>query len=514
MTRESNLPPPYPSPGVPGEGNTGGIPTRLRLLEAVAKHARLMPHAAAVCAVGSRLGYSWTELNDRIASVAAGLRQALGHGGTVLLCHPNDPDFIAAFLGTLAAGNAVFPVSADAVGPELQSAAQRAGAVGTIVSGPIAESLKSQFRSAEPFPEVGADAVLLGKPLWEAKSSAGPALLLQSSGTTSRPKLVRREGESLDAVASAMVKACGFGPSDHVLAAVPLCHSYGLEHGLLAPMLAGSCVHICRRFDLPAVLGELKTGGITMLPGVPFMFDLLAHADGPFPSLRKAYSAGGPLPESTFRRFQERFGIRLGQVYGATEIGSVTFNDPDGPGFVPQSVGKPMEGVSVRIVDADEPKINGPLAAGIEGQVAIAAASMFSGYIDEPTDSLIDAHYLTGDLGILDANGALTITGRLKLLIDVGGRKVNPAEVEEVLRQFPGVGACVVIPMRLSETVCRLKAIVTPAAHGIAISSEAIRSFLRERLSAYKVPRVIEVRESLPTSASGKVLRRMVETSG
>jgi acyl-CoA synthetase (AMP-forming)/AMP-acid ligase II len=486
----------------------------LRLLHALQDHARVRSNAPAAVGVGTtENALSWAQLNDRVTTLATTLRQHLPPDATVLLCYPNRPEFIAAFLGVLAAGTTVFPISADSAGPELKSAAERSAAAAAIVLPETANHLQPLFRESCSLPELGAGALLLSGPHWCASSSKGPALLLQSSGTTSRPKIVRRDGESLDAVSWAMVKACGFTAADHVLASVPLCHSYGLEHGLLAPIAAGSCVHVCRKFDLPLVLHELREGGITVLPGVPFMFDMLSHSQGPFPSLRKAYSAGGPLPGGTYEAFLQTSGVRLGQVYGATEIGSVTFNDPMGAHFVPGGVGLPLDGVSIRILDADEPQIDQPLPVGEEGQVAIAAASMLSGYIDDASAPPMDGYYLTGDLGALDASGALTITGRLKLLIDVGGRKVNPTEVEDVLRQYPGVGACVVLPMRLSETVCRLKAILTPARPDLALAAQDLRQFARERLSAYKVPRVFEVRPSLPTSPSGKVLRRLVEAS-
>lgn len=361
-------------------------------------------------------------------------------------------------------------------------------------------------------PELANDAFLLSSPNWPTTTNSGPALLLQSSGTTDEPKIVRRDERALDAVTAAIVRACGFTPDDRVLAAVPLCHSYGLEHGILAPLAAGSCVHVSDAFDLSVVLPELRRG-ITLLPGVPFMFEMLCRAaDGTFPGLRRVYSAGGPLPRQTFDLFHRKFGLRIGQVYGATEVGSVTFNDPDGPNFDPTSVGKPMDGVSIRILDAEDPRVDRPLPPGMEGQVAIAAPSMLSGYVGESAP-LGDGHFLTGDLGVLGDDGALTVTGRLKLLIDVGGRKVNPAEVESVLLRHPQVGQCVVVPMRVGETVYRLRAIVTPAQVDAELSPQDLRRFARERLSAYKVPRVFEVRTSLPTSPAGKVLRRLAETS-
>src|SRR5262249_51724411 len=155
--------------------------------------------------------------------------------------------------------------------------------------------------------------------------------------------------------------------------------------------------------------------------------------------------------------------------------GSVTYNDANVDPFDPAAVGRPMDGVSIRILgDANE------------GEVAVRAGSMFDGYVDsDEPDPLLDGFFLTGDLGRVDASGALTITGRLKFLIDVGGRKVNPMEVEDVLRQHPGVDAAVVLPMQMSETVFRLKAIVTPRPN-VAIASDVLRNFAKERLSAYK----------------------------
>jgi acyl-CoA synthetase (AMP-forming)/AMP-acid ligase II len=327
-------------------------------------------------------------------------------------------------------------------------------------------------------------------------------MLLQSSGTTGLPKIVFRSAASLDAVAAAMCEAIGFTRDDRVLLCLPLCHSYGVEHGLLAPVYAGSCVHLCEGFDLGPVLAQLGGGGVTVVPGVPFLDESLARLDGlgPLPTLRRAYSAGGPLPRQVYEAFRDRFGVHVSQLYGATEIGSVTYGDPLLEGFDPASVGRPMRGVSVRILDAAE---------GGEGQVAVKSDSMLSHYVGDDADPTADGYFLTGDLGRLDAHGNLTVTGRTKLLIDVGGRKVNPLEVEAVLCQHPLVERCVVVPVPVSETVSRLKAVVV-ARRDAELAPEALRQFARERLVAYKVPRIIEIRSSLPMSKTGKVLRHLV----
>jgi acyl-CoA synthetase (AMP-forming)/AMP-acid ligase II len=486
----------------------------LRLLDDLTHHAVTRPDAVAALSVGSPARFlTYQDLHRRVTDLAAILRARVQDNSVVLLCGTNRPSYVTSFLGVLAAGNTVFPLSGDLTESELVLAARRSGAAAAIVTHSQTHPLRSQFRAGVQLDdEDGMELVI--EPTWDAVERAGAALLLQSSGTTAEPKIARRDGRSLDAVSHAMVKACHFGPDDHVLAAVPLCHSYGLEHGLLAPISAGSCIHVCEKFEPASVMVELRERGITLLPGVPFMFDMLARAQGAaFPTLRRAYSAGGPLPRATFDAFLAKSGLRIGQVYGATEIGSVTFNDPDSTSFDPSGVGVAMEGVDLRILDPTVPRLDQPLRDGTEGQVAVLARSMMSGYIDGQSAPLLNGYYLTGDLGVLNERGSLTITGRLKLLIDVGGRKVNPAEVEGVLRQHPGVASCVVVPLRLSETVCRVKAIVTPADPGAHLSAGDLRAFARQRLSGYKVPRVIEIRDDLPVSPAGKVLRTRVETS-
>jgi len=335
-------------------------------------------------------------------------------------------------------------------------------------------------------------------------------LLLCSSGTTSRPKIVIRDAASLDAVASATCNAVGYSSIDRVLAIVPLCHSYGLEHGLLAPLWAGSAVHLCIGLDLGVVMWELSSAGITLIPSVPSVYEMICQSGGgeKLTKLRKAIAAGAPLPANVAETFATKFGVRIGQLYGATEIGSVAYADPDKSNFDARSVGLPFEGVRVRIVDSvTQMELN----SGVEGEVWIAAPSMFRGYLHESSPSTIDGFFPTGDLGRVDEFGNLTISGRIKLLIEVGGQKVNVLELEALLARHPSVLEAVVVAMKVSETVSRLKAVVTPADVTRPPIAEELRDYLRQRVAAYKVPRVIEVRETLPRSPAGKVLRRMLE---
>jgi long-chain acyl-CoA synthetase len=262
--------------------------------------------------------------------------------------------------------------------------------------------------------------------------------------------------------------------------------------------------------DLGVVVSQLLEGGITLFPSVPSVYDMMCRVGEGRRSatLRKAYAAGAPLPASVYAAFEAKYGVRIGQLYGATEIGSVSFADPDGPNFEPRGVGRPFRGVDVRVID---PATREARAAEEEGEVLVSAPSMLREYLNETTPAADVGYFSTGDLGRVDAHGNLFITGRLKLLVDIGGQKVNVLEVEELLARHPAVGEAAVVAVKVSETVSRLKAVVTARDVARPPAPEELRRFLRERLSAYKVPREIEVRPALPRSASGKVLRRLLE---
>ena len=485
----------------------------LHVLQELEKHAHAMPASVAVRSVvghGPNI-VTHGQLHEQVVALAQSLKQCAEVGSTVLLCCPNQPRYIAAFLSALASRRIIFPVAPESAAPEVDAVARISLPAAAVTDQHHVPLLSALFEQSTPLHD---GLVLLFHPVSTPATRDGPALLLQSSGTTAAPKIVHRDAASLDAVTTNMVNACGFTSTDRLLATVPLCHSYGLEHGILAPIAAGSCVHLCEKFDLPLAMQELRQRGITVFPGVPFMFEMICRAAAErFPALRLAYSAGGPLPSAVADEFLQRFDLRIGQVYGATEIGSVTFNDPLNANFNPGSVGLPMTGVQVVILDPDNPRIDQPSPPGTEGCIAIKAPSMFRGYLDAPNDLLNGGFFLTGDLGFVEPDGSLRITGRLKLLIDIGGRKVNPLEVEAVLSHHPDVGSSVVLPLRLSDSVQRLKAIVTPARPDVQIQIQDLRRFARERLSAYKVPRVFEVRAQLPLSAAGKIQRRLVEAS-
>jgi acyl-CoA synthetase (AMP-forming)/AMP-acid ligase II len=481
----------------------------MQLLEALARHGRDVPGKIAVREVGGEgRGLRYAELQERAERLAEGFRRSLPRGAVVMLCCGNVIEFPIALCGVLLAGCSVFPFSPDAARPELVRAAETSGAAAIIGVERVLEILRERVPVRIPIDSLEDPAEGFAKV--DAPAGGGAALLLQTSGTTGRPGVVRRSSRSVDAVGRNMVEAIDFAGTDVVLSTVPLCHSYGVEHGLLAPLLAGSTVNLCSTFNLAMVIEQLQSAGVTVFPGVPSIFEMIGRlvpSGASFPTLRLAYSAGSVLPMPVSEMVQRRFNLRIGQVYGATEIGSVTFNDPHGRDFDPGSAGMPMRDVEIRTVTPG----GAAALAGSEAQVEVSAPSMFDGYIGGDGSEISGGFFSTGDVGRLSASGKLTITGRMKLLIDVGGLKVNPTEVEQLLLEHPAVAECVVISVPLTETVNRLKALIIPRYEQQPPAAEELARFARARLTAYKVPRVFEMRENFPRTPTGKVLRHLIE---
>jgi long-chain acyl-CoA synthetase len=419
---------------------------------------------------------------------------------------PNRWELLAALLGGLWADASVLPVA-----PELRSSALVKIARELSVTILIGESAARDALASEVSDFIPIDSLATDRDCPEVTSPGGfGSILLQSSGTTGLPKFVRRRAPALGAMGENCRQDIAVGENDTMLLAIPLHHSYGIDQGLLTAVMSGCSVELHERFEPARVRAALASRPITMFPGVPVIFDALTRSASEMasaPSLRRAFSAGSPLPRHISDRFQEVYGQAIGQIYGATEFGAITFNDPDANGFDPQMVGRPLPGVQLRIVDPIDPRPDHPLPPGSEGQVAVAASSMFSEYIGAPGAPLEGGFFLTGDLGSIDETGTLCLTGRLSLLVDIGGLKVNPLEVESILMHHSAVREAVVLPIAYSDTASRLKAIVVPEP-GHEISAEELTHFAREHLIHYKVPRSIEIRTSVPRSSTGKILRQ------
>lgn len=480
-----------------------------QISEAINKQADHGPQRVAIHLDGRVIRYG--ALPGLVHACAAELAQKLpapSDTQPVALVGGSTPELVIHLFALWQLGYGVLPQSDRLPEAERKRVADQAGAMAWVAADQdnVASSDTSSSDTSER------------KPI-----AMGGWLTLPSSGTTGQPKIVRRDSEAVDAVAFQVEQSVGYRSDDIVFAAVPLTHAYGLEAGLLAPLLAGSRIELENLFS-PGALGQrLTQTGATIFPSVPAMIDMLVHMHTgddktPFPGLRKLLCAGAPLPAQLWQQCADTLGHKPANYYGATEMGSVCLADPDEPGHDAGWLGRPMPGVSMRIVDLNTRQ---PVAAGVTGEIAVHAPSLMTGYLDaegslESHDAftVIDGkpYFLTGDLGTCAPDGHFRFIARQKLLIEVGANKVNPMEVEAILRMHPGVREALVTGEQLNQTVCRLNAAVEPCDEEQPPTAAELRAHCRHHLAAWKIPRSFRM-QPLARTALGKVIRAKQEVS-
>jgi acyl-CoA synthetase (AMP-forming)/AMP-acid ligase II len=338
------------------------------------------------------------------------------------------------------------------------------------------------------------------------------AALVFSSGTTGLPKAVRHTHGSLEVAAVHWISALGLGPEDRMQVATPPFHILGLLN-LLAAGIAGSAVRLHARFDLDTVLRSIETDRITLEMAVAPI--ALALADHPelerydLSSLRYIMWGATPVTESVARRVTERTGVRFLPAYGASELPVITANPVRRPeSWRLDSVGLPLHGVELRIVDLDTGDELGP---GDEGEIQVRSRSVMAGYLPETAndEAFSDGWYRTGDVGRVEPEGWLHITDRVKEMIKVKGFQVAPAELEAVLHGHAGVADCAVFGVPHPATGEAVVAAVTLHA-GSRATAEELRALVADRLASYKQLAAVHLVDEIPRLPSGKVLRRVL----
>jgi long-chain acyl-CoA synthetase len=359
------------------------------------------------------------------------------------------------------------------------------------------------------------DALVAGDwpgPQLAERSPADPAVIIYTSGTTGTPKGAVLSHISLYMNADIPGRLFEFTADDTVLVALPLFHVFGLSSVMNTCVLLGGTMSLVPRFEPRAVLELMQRDRVSVFMGVPTMFiGLLQAADSAdydLASLRVAVSGGAPIPAEVIDSFERRFGVPILEGYGLSESSSAaTFNISATERKV-YSAGKPIWGTSVQIWDD-----NGqPLSAGSGqvGEIVLRGANIMIGYHNQPeatAKAFAGGWFHTGDLGYLDEDGFLFIVDRIKDLIIRGGYNVYPREVEEVLYAHPAVAEAAVVGVpdpRLGEEVRAIVA-VKP---GQSVTEAELIAFVKERAAAYKYPRTIEFRDSLPKNATGKILKK------
>lgn len=500
-------------------------------------------------------------LGEEVARAAEGLRRlGVGPGDRVALILPNCPAHVVAFYAVQRLGAIVVEHNPRYTAPELRHLFEvhhaRVAIVWDAVADTIAEfpsdilpehvvtvrmlddmpwRMRAMLRL--PLPKARtARAALTARPTardlvpWAkvvgrrrlSRRHARPGLddiaaLQFTSGTTGRPKaavLTHRNLRSNAAQSEAWVP--GLRPGDEVFYAVlPLFHAYGLTLCLTTAISIGARIVLFPTFDVGLTLTAMRRTPPTFLPAVPPIYDALARATAEagidLSSLRNAISGAMSLPDATVERWERATGGVLVEGYGMTESSPISIGNPMGPLRRPGTVGVPFPSTEIRIVDPDDPTRD--RAAGEPGELLVRGPQVFAGYWNQPDETartLLQGGWLrTGDIVTADADGFVTVVDRLKELIITGGFNISPSEVENALLLDPDVVDAAVVGIPRPDGGEAVTAAVV-LREGAELDADRLRAHARGHLTGYKVPRSIEVFESLPRSLVGKVVRREV----
>jgi long-chain acyl-CoA synthetase len=480
---------------------------------------------------GLRKGDSFTsypEIAEKAGRIATGLiDRGIVRGTSVGILMVNGPDLLILAYAIFAAGGVAVPLNALAPRAELAMTAGKAHIRAVIASAPYAETaanLIADLGGAGRYPlfvsgGTGRDAVSeLERYALGTLPKLGPddpALYMFSSGSTGIPKVVPHTHGELDLDGRRTRDLGHTLPTDVQINMMPGSHAMGFLSAMYLAVQNATTVYWSDPQPFMLSKGRfaqaIADNGVTMLMGVPFMFDALAGIkdEVDFSRLRFVQSAAIALREETYRNFKARFGLEITQGYGSTECLAIAVNYGDDPEATWDSVGRPVKGLELWIEAVDSPF--GPDF----GEVVVSAPWVTKGYLDAAetnTSTIRNGRFYTGDLGGLGPNGQLYIKGRTKLLIEVAGHKVDPFEVEEILLSHPAVAEVAVVGVPDARTrEQRLKAVVVRKDE---TTPEALIRYCRERLSSEKVPGIVEFRDELPKSAAGKVLRgKLMETA-
>jgi long-chain acyl-CoA synthetase len=465
---------------------------------------------------------TYTELDERSARVA-GLLAARGvrPGDRVGLMLPNIAEFPVLYYGVLRAGAVVVPMNPLLKAREVEYYLGDSGARLLFAwHAAVEEAAKGAEAAGASLVGVAAgqlDRLLGGHAAAAAvtgRADDDTAVILYTSGTTGRPKGAELTHANLARNAAvAATTLFHLEPEDVVMGCLPLFHSFGQTCGLNAAVSSGACLTLLPRFDPGKALEVIQRDRVTVLEGVPTMYvALLNHprrADCDTSSLRVCVSGGAALPVEVLRGFEDAFGCIILEGYGLSETSPVaSFNHPDRQ-RKPGSIGTPIEGVELRLVDPSGEDV----PAGEVGEIAIRGHNLMKGYWrrEQATrEAIPDGWLRTGDLARQDADGYFFIVDRKKDLIIRGGYNVYPREIEEVLYEHPAVAevAVVGIPHPTHGEEVGAAVVLKP---GAKVTPAELQAFCKERVAAYKYPRHVWLEAALPKTATGKLLRRQVQ---
>jgi long-chain acyl-CoA synthetase len=472
-----------------------------------------------VCETGTGRCLTYRRLEAVVQAQARRLADAgVEPGDRIALRLPTSVDYVVAFFGALRAGAVVVPLSPQTPGPELDKLLGHSGAK-VVVTRDADAALPDGVSGLTP--ETDPDGVVEFVDV--GRGGEDIAVVSYTSGTTGPPRGVMLSHRALLANLAQISGVEGvFEQDDRVLITIPLFHVYGLGPGLLQAIAVGATAILSERFEAQRTLDDCAEYRVTTITGVPTMYTEFAAFGADelrrgLATVRRMTSGAAPLHPKVLTAIREATGIDVYEGYGLTECAPVVTSTLVTGYPKPGSVGRPLPGVELRLVDSDGADQAVPLdpddvddvfeADGETGLVSIRGANLFSGYWPDgghgPDE---EGWFRTGDVGYLDVDGDLHLVDRANDLIIVNGFNVFPREVEEVIGQLPEVAEAAVVGVVDERSGEAVKAFVVPAA-GAALSEQQVVDHCAAHLAGYKVPHAVEFAESLPHSATGKLRR-------
>ncbi|HET9164079.1 MAG TPA: long-chain fatty acid--CoA ligase [Solirubrobacterales bacterium] len=493
----------------------------LNLASILTESAGRTPDAAAI-----RLGeveLSYGALDDLSARLATLLREkGIERGDRVGVMLPNVPEFPVAYYGVLRAGATVVPMNVLLKRREIAFYLEDSGAKLLLAwHGFHGEACDGAADAgAEPIEvEPQRFATVLSEheptPGLAATDAEDTAVILYTSGTTGKPKGAELTHANLGRNADVSARTTSeIAAGDVVLGALPLFHSFGQTVAMNASLKVGACLTLVPKFDPGEALATMQRDGVTHFYGVPTMFGALLHhperESFDTSSLRICITGGASMPVEVLRGFEDAFGAKVMEGYGLSETSPVACSNHPDRERKAGSIGTPIEGVEMKVVDENDEEV----AQGEVGEIVIRGHNIMKGYWQRPDateEAMRGGWFHSGDMAKVDEDGYFYIVDRKKDLIIRGGYNVYPREVEEVLYEHPKIREAAVVGVPHDEWGEEIGAAVV-LHEGEELSSEEVSAYVKERIAAYKYPRLVWFLEELPKGPTGKILKREIET--
>lgn len=481
----------------------GAPPKAFNLASYVLQHAAVTPEKIALRLVGSGADATWTygALAAEVAARAGGLlSQGLTTGDRVLMRLGNTPDFPITFLAALHAGLVPIPTSSQLTGAEVTAIAAETAPKLVVAAAGLA--LPDQ-----PVPVVACAALGRVAPVPAALGDPDrPGYIIYTSGTSGRPRPVLHAHRAVWARQMMWDGWYGLRGNDVMLHAGAFNWTYTLGTGLMDPWAIGATAVIpAEGVDIAALPALLDTTGATIFAAAPGVYRRLVRAAiPPLPRLRHGLSAGEKMPAVTAARWREATGTQVYEAYGMTECSTFIST---APGRDSADLGWPQPGRRIALLGDD-----GPVTAGDAGVIAVHKddPGLMLGYLDAPAETAARFRgdwFMTGDIGRAQPDGAIRYEGRVDDMMNAGGYRVSPIEVETALSRHPAIAEIAAVELRIRDDVSVIAAFYV-AAH--PLDQAELTAFAARTLAAYKVPRLFERVDALPRGANNKILRRQL----